>query len=130
MVVDDDDGIREFIAALLEMTGGVEVARFSSAIAGLSAFAAAPGEFQFILTDLEMPGIDGTEFCRRARALVPGVKVLLVTGNSEITDAEARRLGFCGLVQKPFPAEALRRAVEAAQTHEIFPKHEAAFLTA
>ena len=130
MVVDDDDGIRDFMAALLEMSGGVEVARFSSATAALAAFAADPGRFQFILTDFEMPGMNGLEFCRRVLALAPAVKVLLVTGNSSMSEADVCRLGFCGLVKKPFPAAALQRAMEAAQTINTFPKHEAASLAA
>jgi two-component system C4-dicarboxylate transport response regulator DctD len=115
MVVDDDKGVREFMAALLEMTGA-EVARFSSAAAALTNIAATPEPFQFILTDLEMPGMNGLEFFRRARALAPDVKILLVTGNPVIDEAEVLRLGFCGLLRKPFPAEALQHAAEAVQT--------------
>ena len=115
MVGDDDAGIREFMAVLLEKTGGVEVARFASATAALAAFAAATGQYQFILTDFEMPGMNGIEFCRRLHALAPGVKVLLVTGDSAINEAEVRRWGFCGLVKKPFPAAELQQAVQAAQ---------------
>ena len=126
MVVDDDDGIRDFMAALLEMSGGMEVASFSSATAALAAFTADPARYQFILTDFEMPGMNGLEFCRRVLALAPAMRILLVTGNTSMNEADVRRLGFCGLVKKPFPAAALQRAVEAVQTQVTFPKHEAA----
>lgn len=115
MVVDDDEGIREFMALLLEMTGGVAVARFASAAEALSVFAAAPGQFQFIITDFEMPGMNGAEFCRQVLARAPGMKILLVTGHDDIQETEARRLGFCGLLRKPFPATALWQALEAAE---------------
>lgn len=106
LVVDDDAGIREFMTALLEMAG-VEVVSCASADAALPVFAAAPERYQFIITDFEMPGMNGVEFCGRVLALVPGMKILLVTGQPAISEAEARRLGFCGLLPKPFPATAL-----------------------
>ena len=75
MVVDDDEGICEFIGSLLEMTGNVKVARFSSADSALSDFTANPGQYQFILTDFEMPGMNGGEFCQRVLALAPTAKL-------------------------------------------------------
>jgi len=97
------------------MAGDAEVSRFSSGAEALSAFAEAPEKFQFILTDFEMPHMNGVEFCRRVLALASKAKVLLVTGDTNIDEADARRWGFCGLVRKPLPAAELRQAVEAAQ---------------
>ena len=115
LVVDDDESIREFMAALLEMTGGVEVTQFASATEALPVFAAAPERYKFIVTDFEMPGMNGVEFCRRVLALSLDAKILLVTGRCDISETEARRLGFCGLLRKPFPATALWQALEAAE---------------
>ena len=116
LVVDDNAGFLEFMATTLESFAGAEVARFSSAIGALPVLTAAPEQFEFIVTDLEMPGMDGIEFCRRARALSPNVKVLLVTGQPIITHSEARHLGFCGLLHKPFSAAALGKIVAALET--------------
>jgi CheY-like chemotaxis protein len=114
LVVDDDEILREFMATLLEMTGHIEVTRFASATEALPVFAATPGRFDFILTDFEMPVMNGVEFCHRVLALAPGTKILLVTGSPDINEGTARAAGFCGLLRKPFPATALWRILEAA----------------
>jgi len=114
MVVDDDDGVRGFLASVLQMRGGAAIAQFRSAAEALAAFAAMPNQFQFVITDLEMPGMNGIELCRRLHELSPNLKVLLATGNGTANEAGARQSGFCGLLSKPFPASELWRTVEAA----------------
>lgn len=114
MVVDDNDSVLQLLADFLEMFGVAEVCRFHSGIDALEAFAAAPADFQFVVTDLEMPGIDGVELCQRLRAMSPRLKILLATGSKNVTEIDAMRSGFCGLLPKPFPLPALREAVQAA----------------
>lgn len=114
MVVDDDDGVREFVANLLELRGGAEVARFRCPQEALTAFSATPEQFQFVITDLEMPGMSGIELCRQLRALAPELKVVLATGSGATNEAGARQCGFFGLLAKPFPATAVWHMLEAA----------------
>ena len=114
MLVDDDDAIRETIAKLLAALAGVEVVNFSSGAAALSAFAAAPDTFEFIVSDLDMPGMSGIEFCRRIKAGRPHLKILLATGSGVITQEEAKGFGFCGMISKPFSVATLRRALADA----------------
>jgi CheY-like chemotaxis protein len=114
MVVDDNGDILEALASILEAVGGVTVARFQSGVEALRAFAAAPGDYEFVVTDLEMPGMSGIELCRNLRALAPRLKVLLATGSGIITGREARERGFCGVLPKPFPVAALKQAVALA----------------
>lgn len=121
MLVDDDDGLRTTIAKLLAALMGVEVASFPSGAAALSAFAAAPDTFEFVVSDLDMPGMSGIEFCRRVRTVRPGIKVLLATGSGVITNDEARAYGFCGLIAKPFSVAALRRVLAAASPEDHQP---------
>lgn len=114
MVVDDDDGVRDFVTRVLEMRGGAEVTPFRCPQEALTAFSATPDQFQFVITDLDMPGMDGIELCRQLRALSPGLKVVLATGNSAPDEASARQCGFFGLLAKPFPATAVWGLLEAA----------------
>ena len=114
MVVDDNEFLLELVASLLETLGDAEVSRFDSPAAALAAFAAAPEDFQFVITDLEMPGMNGKELCRRLLEISPGLKILLATGSTTITDREAACCGFCGLLPKPFPPERLSAALAAA----------------
>ena len=114
MVVDDNQGVLELLGDLLENLKGDEVSRFQSGSDALRAFQSSAQDFQFVVTDLEMPDIDGIELCRRLHAVSPKLKVLLTTGSQIITEVEAMRSGFCGLLPKPFAGDALRKAVERA----------------
>jgi len=114
MLVDDDDGLRANIAQLLAVIAGVEVESFSSGAAALSAFTAAPDGYEFIVSDLDMPGMSGIDFCKRIKAIRPTIKILLVTGSGIITAEEAAGFGFCGMIRKPFAVAALREALDRA----------------
>jgi CheY-like chemotaxis protein len=113
MVVDNDDGVREFMAYALEMPGAADIRQFRSGSEALAAFAAEPERFQFVLTDLDMPGMNGIQLCRRLIELAPHLKIVLATGSAAANEAGARRCGFCGLLAKPFSVANLWRAMES-----------------
>jgi two-component system chemotaxis response regulator CheY len=71
--------------------------------------------FDLILTDLNMPRMDGIELIRRARAnpFFGGVPILMVTTESDGSQRQAaQNAGATGFVRKPFRPESLREAVE------------------
>jgi DNA-binding NtrC family response regulator len=73
--------------------------------------------FDVVLTDLNMPGMSGTELCRRIAETVPHLPVVLVTAFGSIDSAvDAMRAGAYDFLTKPFDVDAvalvLRRAVE------------------
>jgi two-component system, response regulator, stage 0 sporulation protein F len=69
--------------------------------------------FDLMVLDYKMPGMNGFEVFQQARALHPGMAVVLVTGHGtpEIVN-EANRLGFNGILLKPFTSDELRGTVE------------------
>ncbi|MGH7277626.1 MAG: response regulator [Candidatus Rokuibacteriota bacterium] len=71
--------------------------------------------FDLIVLDYRMPGLSGFDVFREARALHPSTAVVLVTahGTPGIVE-EAARMGFDGILLKPFTSEELRLAVEKA----------------
>lgn len=120
MVVDDDAGVLEFLARLLKSLNLADVRCFQSSAHALRAFEAQSDHYSFVVTDLEMPGMDGIELCRRLRCISPRLKVLLSTGSGLITEDEARQIGFCGLLPKPFPVAALCRALATSESPNTF----------
>lgn len=114
MVVDDDAGVRSLLTTLLRTLGNVDVSAYSNGPEALAALADAPHTFQFVVTDLEMPRMSGIELCRAVHARAPQLRVLLTTGSDIINQREARNLGFCGLLNKPFPLAELQRTLAAA----------------
>ena len=114
MLVDDNTEILSLLTALVESLTDAEVECHNSAQSALSAFAAAPGRYELVITDYEMPGVDGVELCRQMIALSPTQKILLATGSGFFTEAVARHAGFTGLLAKPFPIETLRETLDKA----------------
>ena len=114
MIVDDDAGVLMLFSAFIAQLTNAEIGCFSSAHEAEAAFAEAPEKYQFVITDLEMPTMDGIQLCRRLRKISPRVKVLLSTGSRLLTNAEAVQNGFCGLLQKPFRVPAMKSVLAAA----------------
>jgi two-component system response regulator (stage 0 sporulation protein F) len=69
--------------------------------------------FDLMVLDYKMPGMTGFEVFQQARALHPGMAVVLVTGHGtpEIIN-EANRMGFSAILLKPFTSDELRGTVE------------------
>jgi len=115
LVVDDAEGIRTYLANLLELKGfDVDTASTGERALALLQGGAAP---DVVILDLMMPGMDGLETLRRLRDLDDAfpVIVLSVVGKAA-TIVEAMQLGASDYLNKPFEEEelelALRRVLE------------------
>jgi DNA-binding NtrC family response regulator len=120
MVVDDDTEALSTVTQLLAAVSDAEICSFPSPWQALDAFTAAPESFDLIVTDFEMPGMNGVDLRRHVQALSPSAKVLLATGSGRFTDESVRQIGFCGLLCKPFSIGALKQtlsSVEAVAAH-------------
>jgi len=106
-VVDDELSVGRFMQDLLTQWG-LEVALFESAGKALDALAAGEA-FDLVITDQTMPGMTGIELARAARALRPGLPIVLYTGYGEgVARAEIDTAGVAGLARKPIePSELL-----------------------
>jgi two-component system cell cycle response regulator CpdR len=77
LLAEDDDNMRAFLTRALERAGHVVTAVGD----GDTALALASGtNFDLLLADVVMPGIDGIELARRASALQPELRVMFITG--------------------------------------------------
>jgi DNA-binding response OmpR family regulator len=93
-VAEDDAAVRRFVCAALEQAGFAVVAAPDGRAAG-DAFAAAPGRFDLVLTDVIMPHALGTELAARVRGLRPDVPVLFMSAFP----------GGAGTAPEPLPAD-------------------------
>jgi two-component system, NtrC family, response regulator AtoC len=114
LIVDDEIGIREFLADALEDEGH----RTTLAEDALTALHHLHGRaFDLMLTDLRMPGaLDGMDLVRNVRAELPEMEVIVLTAHGSVdTAVEAMKLGAFDFLQKPIgsPAE-LRMLVNRA----------------
>ncbi len=112
LVVDDAEGIRTYLAHLLEAKGfDVDTAEDGQSALALLEGGANPDA---VLLDIMMPGIDGIETLRRIRAFnidLPVVMLSVVGRASSIV--EAMQLGAVDFLNKPFEEEDLDTALAA-----------------
>ena len=65
-------------------------------------------DYDFVFTDLKMPGMDGVEVVKAVKHLRPDVDMVVITGYGTIeTAVETMQHGACEYVQKPFTADEL-----------------------
>lgn len=113
MLVDDDEGLLLMVSALAETLTQARIECYTTPAEALAAFNAAPDQYELVVTDYEMPGMDGVELCRRIHAVRPRQKIFLATGSRYFTGTAARFAGFSALLEKPFPLTALKEALAA-----------------
>jgi len=109
LIVDDDDDVRAFLAECLEGLGCTVVSAASGA-QGLEALRESRPDLALI--DYAMPGMNGAEAARRARALHPGLPIVFVTGYAESEQLETALGGNVPVLRKPFTLAELTAAVE------------------
>jgi len=99
LIVDDEELIRETLRLdMLDMGYAVDVAA-----GGEEAAALLDKEYDLIVTDLLMEGLDGMEILRMAKARRPDQAVFILTGYGELESAiEALRLGAEDYLLKPY----------------------------
>ena len=123
MLVDDNADVLSLVTALAGNLTDAKMECFNSPSAALAAFADAPEKYELVITDYEMPEMDGVELCRRLREISPAQKIILATGSGFFTAASARHAGFSGLLNKPFPLAALRETLAGAGVEMESPAH-------
>jgi CheY-like chemotaxis protein len=110
LVVDDDTNVREVTGATL-VSHGYRVLAAADGAEALALFATRSLEFRMVVTDLDMPNLDGSALTKVVRALNPSVRILTVSGSSDIEDIRRRAPAFGSFLAKPFNADALLGAV-------------------
>ncbi len=105
LVIDDEVSILEVVKLGLE-EGGFKVDVFSDPIEALNRFS--EGNYDAVLTDINMPEMSGLEVLRRCKKIDPESVVILITAYSSIDSAiEAIRGGALDYIRKPFRMEEL-----------------------
>lgn len=112
LLVEDDDGVRDFAREVLTRAG-VRVAIASDGAEGVAIARAHGYEFDLIVTDIVMPEVNGPQMVARIREGRPDIPVLFVTGWADnAVTREDMQPGKEGLIEKPFTAQALRDAIQ------------------
>jgi DNA-binding NtrC family response regulator len=119
LIVDDDPALLQALPEALRLRmNGVTIDTADSAITALERIAAL--DYDAIVTDIKMPGMDGFALLAEIRSRRPDTPTLMITGHGEHALAVgALRGGAYDFIQKPIDRDyfvgSLRRAIETAE---------------
>lgn len=112
LVVDDELSMREFLTILLEREGydALSAANADQALKLLN-----DDLFDLIISDVQMPGLNGIDLLARVKAMAPDTAVLMMTAFSAAEQAvEAMKLGAYDYIAKPFKIEEIKLLIRNA----------------
>ena len=105
LLIDDDEWIRDSLSIFFEGEGCCLQA-LETAEEGVKALK--NQDYDIILIDYRLPGMDGLEFLRRIKGSHPNVMKILITayGNEEVL-SEATKIGIQDFIEKPFTSKTI-----------------------
>jgi two-component system chemotaxis response regulator CheY len=113
LVVDDFSTMRRIIKGLLHDLGYAHITEADDGLTALPLLKA--GQFDLLITDWNMPGMQGVELLRQVRAdeRLAKLPVLMLTAEAKREQiVEAAQAGVNGYVIKPFTAAVLKEKIE------------------
>ncbi len=114
LIVDDSSVMRKIVERALRQAGLTTMLVFEAGSGTEAIEVLKTMQVDLILSDINMPLMDGLEFVRQIRAqnLAPGVPVVMITTeSSEEHVKQAIEAGARGYIRKPFTAEQVKERV-------------------
>ena len=113
LVCEDEDSIREFVVLNLKRSG-YEVVDVCCGEDAVKAFDDADGNFEVVLLDIMMPGIDGIAVCKKLRERSSEVGIIMLSAKSQEMDkVSSLMIGADDYITKPFSISELIARVDA-----------------
>ena len=117
LVVDDDEELRRGVSQFLRRVGH-EVDEAANGLPAMRIVEEHPVDL--VLTDINMPDMDGIEVITTLSDIRPAVRVIAMSGGGRLPSSlllmNADMLGAVSTISKPFELSVLRAAVDAALT--------------
>lgn len=114
LIAEDDDMVRSFVSRALHLDGH-DVTAAMDGLEALDILTEQSGEFDLVLSDIRMPGMDGIALAHSAAQNWDELKILLMTGYADQREREDELMKIViDVVEKPFSLDAIRSAVTSA----------------
>jgi two-component system response regulator AtoC len=109
LIVDDEVRMLRVLEIMLQKMGH-DIACASNGMEALQSLQESPVDM--VISDLRMPGMDGTELLSQLRAQGNNVPFIIMTAHGTIQSAvESMKLGACDYILRPFDIEALELTI-------------------
>lgn len=109
LIAEDDEAMRTYLARALE-NAGYDVYAVGDGAMALPLIE--DGDFDLLLSDIVMPGMDGIELAQRCAELSPRTKVMFITGFAAVALRSNREAPQTKVLSKPFHLRDLVLEVE------------------
>ena len=110
LIAEDHEDVRLAISNILKADGFTVLTTYDGR-AALELSRCYPGTIDLVVSDMDMPRMDGLELCQTIATERPGIKVLIISGGlQELEHVYMKGLPF---LQKPFTGTALRQSITA-----------------
>ena len=114
LLADDDDAARDLIGRALQADGHV-VWVAEDGLTAQAVLENAAETIDLLVSDVQMPGLDGVALAERALHLLPGLKIVLMSGFADALDGtDHLRPGLKHVMTKPFTLDQVRAVVRTA----------------
>lgn len=112
LIIDDEQGMREFLTIMLKKEG-YDVTAASSGKEALEYIS--QKTYDIVLTDIKMPGIDGLDVLKTVKECAPETVVIMITAYASTETAiEAMKQGAYDYIAKPFKVEEIKLIIRNA----------------
>jgi DNA-binding response OmpR family regulator len=108
LVADDEVLIRNLVTLLMQREGYL-VLTAADGYEGLELSRKYPGKIDMLITDVQMPRLNGTDLCAHLMEERPGIKVLMMSG-ADMTTIVSQNVNL-PFLPKPFDGQALKMRV-------------------
>jgi len=113
LVCEDEDVIRDFVVINLKRAG-YDVTDVNCGEEALKTFDAEHGNFDIVLLDIMMPGIDGFTVCKKLRERSSTLGIIMLTAKAQEMDkVSGLMIGADDYITKPFSPSELTARVDA-----------------
>ncbi len=114
LFIDDESSVLALAEAMLKNLGYTTLG-CSHPEQGLAVFEERQDDIALVITDLSMPGMSGLELAKKLLQIRPSARIILTSGYTGDLDIEqCSRLGFRGLLTKPFALRTLGETISKA----------------
>ena len=115
MLIDNEEGLCRMMEAVL-LDNGFAVKAYTRSFEAVDEFA--PGQWDLVVTDVKMPGLDGLEVLQRIKEKSPEIPVIMITAFATVEmSIQALRRGAYDMLTKPFEPEELVYRIKNALKH-------------